>query len=152
MPSRVPRYCVFSNLINRDTPKWFKKMQKRLEEANSPYLREIPQATRLLRKHHQARYAPLLVSEEAVRRNAAYGRNIHSILPMSKTMVQLTRILVVCDSTIRANLHISCLLQDVSVMTLPLATFEDIESVMKATFDVQDPETGSYEKPSSAPE
>ena len=36
-------------------------------------------------------------------------------------------------------------------MTLPLATFEDIESVMKATFDVQDPETGSFEETIKCP-
>ena len=98
---------------------------------------------RLLRKNHQRRYVPLLTSVEAVRHNAAYGRKNHSLLRMSKTQVQLTRVLVVCDSTIRAILHIPCLLQDVNVMTLPLATFEDIESITKATFNVQDPETVS---------
>ena len=36
-------------------------------------------------------------------------------------------------------------------MTLPLAAIEDIESITKATFNVQDPETGIYEETMKCP-
>ena len=66
------------------------------------------------------------------------------MLPLSKTKLQSTRILLVCDSTVRANLHLPYLLQ-VSLITLSLATLDDIEENLKATFQILDAEKGKSE-------
>ena len=60
---------------------------------------------------------------------------------MSKTKVQSTRILLVSYSTMKANLHLPDLFQDVNGRTLPQAIFDDIEDVMKVSFNVLDAET-----------
>ena len=56
MPSQQP---LFNNMMNMDSQKWFEKFLKRLEGANSPYARELPNARALLRRNHARRYVPL---------------------------------------------------------------------------------------------
>ena len=44
---------LFIKMLSEDTPKWwFKKMRKRLEEANCAYVRELPGLQDVLRRSH----------------------------------------------------------------------------------------------------
>ena len=98
------------------------------------YLQPLPNGAAVLLENNPSRYATVARSDEAVITDPAFGRRLSAILPCSKTELQMARVLLVVDSTLRANYQYNCLLSDVRLLTIPLATLEEIQQILMATF------------------
>ena len=105
-PNALEKAISYSNMMNVDAFRWFQKNVETHGGSKQPYLGALPDTGRLLLRNHKRRYAPLLHNDEAIRMSAAYGSNVYLMFPTTKTDVQLTRIQLMCESTIRANLKL----------------------------------------------
>ena len=116
------------------TPVLLEAIREAMEVGNSSYLQPIPDVVEMLTKNCPGRFHYTTESEEAVECDPAYGRRLESLLPIAKPEMQSARVLLVMDSTVRANLQYGCLLPDVALVTLPLATLENVWELMHAIF------------------
>ena len=105
-----------------------------MEENNSTYLQPLPDGIDLLVANQPARYSYVKKGEDAVTQDPRYGRRLEALLPLAKPEMQATRVLLIMDTTLKANVQYSCLLPDVKLLTMPLATLEEIWEVLEAMF------------------
>ena len=65
-------------------------------------------------------------TEDAIIKDPMYGRRLEAMLPLAKPEMKSTIVLLVMDTTLKANMQYRCLLPDVKVLTVPSATLEEV--------------------------
>ena len=103
-------------LLNR-IPPWFERVRENLHKDKSSLVRPLPSKVKLA-VQRPARY------DDQLMRSRDFMRDVTTLLPMGKEMLQKTRIALFMDSTMKATANMNNTLMDVRVMNLPCTSLE----------------------------
>ena len=103
-------------------PPWFETVNEDLQRDRSSLAK--PQSPRIkLAIQRPARY------DEQLQRSRDFKRDLSTLLPMGKEMLQKTRIAIFMDSTMKSTANMNNTLMDVQVMNLPCSSLEEMAEV-----------------------
>ena len=96
-------------------PPWFEMVREDLHKNKAPCVKPLPTKGKL-GTQRSARY------DEQLLRSRDFMRDLATLLPMGKEMLQKTRVALFVDSTMRATSNMNNTLMDVRVMNLPCSS------------------------------
>ena len=108
-------------------PPWFERVKEELHKDNSPFKKPLPSKVKL-GTQRPARY------DEQLLRRRVFMRDLATLLPMGKEMLQKTRIALFVDSTMKATSNMNNTVMDVRAMNLPCSSLEDMAEVTCKVF------------------
>ena len=108
-------------------PPWFERVRENLHKDKSSLVRPLPSKVKLA-VQRPARY------DDQLMRSRDFMRDVTTLLPMGKEMLQKTRIALFMDSTMKAAANMNNTLMDVRVMNLPCTTLEEMAEVTCKVF------------------
>ena len=100
-------------------PPWFERVRENLHKDKSSLVRPLPSKVKLA-VQRPARY------DDQLMRSRDFMRDVTTLLPMGKEMLQKTRIALFMDSTMKATANMNNTLMDVRVMNLPCTSLEEM--------------------------
>ena len=108
-------------------PPWFERVREDLHRDRSSLVKPLPSKVKLA-VQRPARY------DEQLMRSRDFMRDVTTLLPMGKEMLQKTRIALFMDSTMKATANMNNTLMDVRVMNLPCTSLEEMAEVTCKVF------------------
>ena len=108
-------------------PPWFERVREDLHRDRSSLVKPLPSKMKLT-VQRPARY------DEQLMRSRDFMRDVTTLLPMGKEMLQKTRIALFMDSTMKATANMNNTLMDVRVMNLPCTSLEEMAEVTCKVF------------------
>ena len=103
-------------------PPWFERVKEDLHKDKSPFVKPLPSKVKL-GTQQPVRYVEQLLQS----RN--FKRDLTTLLPMGKEILQKTRIALFIDSTMKATSNMSNTLMEARVINLPCSSLEDMAEV-----------------------
>ena len=108
-------------------PPWFERVREDFHKDKSSLVRSLPSKVKLAIQR-PARF------DDQLMRSRDFMRDITTLLPMGKEMLQKTRIALFMDSTMKATANMNNTLMDVRVMNLPCTSLEEMAEVTCKVF------------------
>ena len=108
-------------------PPWFERVRENLHKDKSSLVRPLPSKVKLAIQR-PARY------DDQLMRSRDFMRDITTLLPMGKDMLQKTRIALFMDSTMKATANMNNTMMDVREMNLPCTSLEEMAEVTCKVF------------------
>ena len=108
-------------------PPWFERVKENLHKDKSSLMRSLPSKVKLAIQR-PARY------DDQLMRSRDFMRDITTLLPMGKEMLQKTRIALFMDSTMKATANMNNTLMDVRVMNLPCPSLDEMAELTCKVF------------------
>ena len=106
---------------------WFERMKEDLQRDRCSLTKPLSSKTKLATQR-PARY------DEQLLQSREFKRDLTTLLPMGKEMLQKTRIALFIDSTMKATANMNNTLMDVQVMNLPCSLLEEMAEVTCKVF------------------
>ena len=108
-------------------PPWFERMREKLHKDKLPLLKPLPTKVKL-GTQRPVRY------DEQLLRSRDFMKELATLLPMGKEMLQKTRIALFVDSTMKATSNMNNTLMDIRVMNLPCSELKEMAEVTSKVF------------------
>ena len=108
-------------------PPWFERVREGLHKDKSSLVKPLPSKVKLS-VQRPARY------DDQLLKSRDFMRDVTTLLPMGKEMLQKTRIALLMDSTMKATANMNNTLMDVRVMNLPCTSLEEMTEVTCKVF------------------
>ena len=108
-------------------PPWFERMKEDLQRDRCSLTKPLSSRIKLATQR-PARY------DEQLLRSRDFKRDLTTLLPMGKEMLQKTRITLFIDSTMKATANMNYTLMDMQVMDLPCSSLEEMAEMTCKVF------------------
>ena len=117
---------IFAN--DGGVPPWFERLRRDLQRNNSSYLQPLQPANERLTRQRPGRFG------ENHLQTKNYARDLITLLPMEKDLLQKTRIALFVNSTIKSSNNSNNTLMDVRLMNMPYTSLCEMAEVTDKIF------------------